>query len=56
MESWSKEGIFIVCMGLSGKGNEYYSYSPYYEIIQDNDMDERKITKMYKDIKSQKLQ
>lgn len=55
MESWSKEGIFIVCMGLSSKGKEYYSFSPYYEIIQNNEMDEEKIREMYNDFKNQKL-
>lgn len=55
MESWSKEGIFIVCMGLSSKGKEYYSLSPYYEVIQNNEMDVRKISEMYNDFKNQKL-
>lgn len=55
MELWSKEGIFIVCMGLSSKGKEYYSFSPYYEIIQNNEMDEEKIRDMYNDFKNQKL-
>lgn len=55
MELWSKEGIFIVCMGLSSKGKEYYSSSPYYEIIQNNEMDEVKIRDMYNDFKNQKL-
>lgn len=56
METWSIEGLFIACMGLSGKGAEYYNQNQFCKIIQDYRLDKEKLMDMYDNIKSQKLQ
>lgn len=33
MEEWSREGIFVACMGLSNKDPGYYSMEPYSSIM-----------------------
>lgn len=55
METWSKEGFFIACMGLSGKGKSYFFCYPYYNIIIENGINEKKVIKMYNAFGKQKL-
>lgn len=55
METWSKEGLFIVCMGLSGKGEEHFMHTPYHDVIENNGLDEKKLQNMYKCFDSKKL-
>lgn len=55
MQDWSNESVFIACMGLSNKGEEYYDYQPYCNIICNHDLEEKKLRKMYRSYPNERL-
>ncbi len=54
VENWSREGVFIACMGLSNKKMDQYNMPPYCNIIDALGLKGKKIRNMYQNFGEEK--